>query len=256
MPSPFPGMNPFLEQSDTWEDFHNNYFARAQEQLSRLVGEGYYVKIEVRLYVHELPADERQYFGDADVRITGLRDETRPAPTTTTLVAPLRLQLQLSAVHVERQVRLEIRDRRDRHVVTALELLSPSNKSLGPDRDDYLRKRKQILRSNTHFLEIDLRRGGTRPPSPKLPLCDYYALVSRWQDRPDVDVWPIRLRERLPVIPVSRTPPDDDVPLDLQALLHQVYDATRYDKYVYGETPQPPLSPEDQAWAAQFIPQK
>jgi hypothetical protein len=38
MPSPFPGMNPYLEQSDTWPEFHGNFMYRAQELLNAQLG--------------------------------------------------------------------------------------------------------------------------------------------------------------------------------------------------------------------------
>ena len=34
MPSPFPGMNPFLEQDDVWHDFHATFLARAAHCLA------------------------------------------------------------------------------------------------------------------------------------------------------------------------------------------------------------------------------
>jgi hypothetical protein len=246
-------MNPYLEQEDTWEDFHQNFITRAQELLSGQVGPNYLVKIEVRLYLHELSAEERRYFGRADVGVT-----TPPPPGITGAAAAVvtaPLQLELPAVDVERQSFLEIRDRRNRRVVTVLELLSPTNKTAGSDRAAYLGKRRQLLAAPTHLVEIDLRRGGARPQPPDLPACAYYVLVSRYADRPKVDFWPIGLRERLPVVPIPLLPPDADVLLDLQALLDRVYDAANYGKYIYDETPQPPLSAADAAWARQFVPQ-
>src|SRR5206468_1077430 len=99
---------------------------------------------------------------------------------------------------------------------TAIELLSPSNKKPGADHHDYLGKRNQLLASSTHFVEIDLRRGGERPRPPDLPTSDYYVLVSRVEKRPVLDMWPIGLRDRLPVVPVPLSAPDPDVSLDLQ----------------------------------------
>ena len=70
MPSPFPGMNPYLEQPDTWEDFHTSFITHARDSLSPQVGANYLVKIEVRLYLRELAEEERRYFGRADVAVT------------------------------------------------------------------------------------------------------------------------------------------------------------------------------------------
>jgi Protein of unknown function (DUF4058) len=250
MPSPFPGMNPYLEQSDTWEDFHHDFITRAREMLSEQVGPNYLVKIEVRLYLHELSAEERRYFGRADVGITS-PTATKPAVAAPPAPAPMRLTLP--AVDVERRSSLEIRDRRNRRLVTVLELLSPTNKTPGADRNDYLAKRAEILASPTHLVEIDLGRGGERPRPPEIPPCDYYVLVSRADERPSLDVWPISLRDRLPPVPVPLAAPDPSVWLDLQAVLHRVYDAADYGKYIYGEAPQPALSPSDAAWAEQFV---
>jgi hypothetical protein len=252
MPSAFPGMTPFLEQSDTWEDFHTNFITRAQEMLSGQVGPNYFVKVEVRLYLHELSAEQRRYFGRADVGVTG-QPATGPSTKTVSVAAPM--ELVMANVEVERHSSLEIRDRRNRRVVTVIELLSPTNTTPGPDRDDYLRKRNILLIERIHFVEIDLRRGGARPGPPTLPPCDYYALVSRYEDRPKLGVWPLSLHDRLPIIPIPLSAPDPDVLMDLQAVLDRAYDAADYGKYIYGETPEPPLSEEQLAWAQPFIPQ-
>jgi Protein of unknown function (DUF4058) len=244
-------MNPFLEQSDAWEDFHSNFLTHAQEALSAQVGPNYVVKIEVRLLLHELSARERGFIGKADV---GVATTTKKEAANVTAATPAPIHLRLPAVEVEKHRSLEIRDRRNRRIVTAIELLSPSNKNPGPDRDDYLAKRRHLLASQTHFVEIDLRRGGSRPNLPELPRCDYYALVSRYEDRPGVGFWPIGLRDRLPVIPIPLSAPDADVLLDLKAVLDRAYDAPDYGKYIYQDTPEPPLSTDDMTWARQFIP--
>lgn len=255
MPSPFPGMNPYLEQSDTWEDFHTRFVAHAGDTLGALVGENYLVKVEVRLYIHELSEDERQFLGRGDVGIVSSAGP-RPGPVggAGTLAAPM--DLWLPAVDVHRERLLEIHDRRQRRVVTVIELLSPTNKNPGADYDAYLGKRRSLLASMTSLVEIDLRRGGARPTPPDLPACDYYALVSRYQDRPRVSLWPIRLREPLPTIPIPLADSDPPILFDTQALLHRVYDAAGYGKYIYQESPQPPLPPDDAAWAEQFLPRK
>jgi hypothetical protein len=59
----------------------------------------------------------------------------------------------------------------------------------------------------------------------------------------------LRLRERLPVIPIPLRAPDSDARLDLQEALHRLYDAAGYEDYIYSGAPQPPLHPDDAAWA-------
>jgi hypothetical protein len=158
-------------------------------------------------------------------------------------------------VDVERHSYLEIRDRENRQLVTVLELLSPSNKRPGRDRDQYEDKRNALLSGTANFVEIDLLRGGPRMPMQDLPACDYCVLVSRVKPRPIADCWPIRLRDPLPVIPVPLRPDDQDARLDLQAVLHRLYDAAGYEVYIYGGQPDPPLPAVDVAWARQLLPQ-
>jgi hypothetical protein len=252
MSSPFPGMNPYLEQNDVWEDFHANFITRAQEILSHQVGPNYLVKVEVRLILHELSAGERRFLGKADVGVAEVPGLSKTGMAVASASAPMHLRLP--AVEVERQASLEIRDRRNRRLVTVIELLSPSNKNPGPDRDDYLAKRRQVLAGPTHFVEIDLRRGGMRPDLPPLPPCDYYALVSRYEERPVIGFWPIGLRDPFPELPVPLSAPDPDVRLNLRRVVDLAYDGADYGKYIYQETPDPPLAAEDNAWATPFVP--
>jgi hypothetical protein len=242
-------MNPYLEQNDTWEDLHHNFMTRAREALSPRVGPNYIVKIEVRRYLHELPAEERSYRSRMDFVVN-------PGPIKLDSPAGgfvVQVQLEMPPVDIERHASLEIRDIHHRRLVTAVDLLSPSHKTFGAARDDYFGNRARLLAQRVNLVEIDLRRGGERPRPPELPPCDYYVLVARSRDWPRLDFWPIGLRDRLPVVPVPLAAPDADVPLDLQGVLDRAYDAADYGKYIYAETPEPPLSDEDAAWARSIL---
>lgn len=253
MPSPFPGMNPYLEQEDIWHDFHERFIPHIAEVIVPQVRPGYIVKIDEHIYIHERSAAEREFLGRADVSVARSDAPAPPRPGVGVLEAPAHGRLPV-AIDVERLSFVEIRDRRDRQVVTVIELLSPSNKRLGPDREQYIAKRRQLCASNVHLVEIDLLRGGPRLPLEDLPDCDYCILVSRAEERPRVGIWPSRLRERLPVIPIPLRAPDADARLDLQETLNRLYDAAGYEDYIYTGTPQPPLHPDDAAWARQFLP--
>jgi Protein of unknown function (DUF4058) len=139
-------------------------------------------------------------------------------------------------------------------VVTVIELLSPSNKRAGDDREQYLAKRRELLRSPAHLVEIDLLRGWTRMPQEGRPECDYSVMVSRAEKRRAAGFWPIHLRDRLPVIPVPLRSPDAAARVDLQEALHRAYDGSGYEHFIYLGEPEPSLSPKDAAWARQFIP--
>lgn len=97
-------------------------------------------------------------------------------------------------------------------------------------------------------------RGGPRLPIEDLPSCDYYAMVSRVEKRPSVNLWPIQLRDQLPTIPIPLRAPEADAHLNLQELLHHVYDAASYVDYLYLNLPRPPLDAEDADWARRLLP--
>src|SRR5215469_5082325 len=216
MPSPFPGMNPYLEQDDVWEDFHHNFLTWSQQALNHQLGPDYLARVETRVYIRELSENERRFFGRADVGVSTWLGQ-RSGTTVAEIGAPV--ELIFPEVDTARESWLEIRDRRDRRVICVIELLSPANKTGGPDREAYLAKRNGILASQAHLVEIDLRRGSQRPALPPLPDCDYYVFVSRYELRPRSGFWPISLREPLPTIPIPLAPPDHPVKLDLQEVL-------------------------------------
>lgn len=252
MPSPFPGMNPYLEQPDAWHDFHERFCPACSDVLVPQVRPDYVVKLDEHVYIHELPAEERRLLGRADVSVAEAT-EHRVAPTQAqTLEAPAYGRL-LPSVDIERLNYVEIRDRQTRKLVTVIELLSPSNKTPGGDRDQYVSKRWHLIYSGVNFVEIDLLRGGTRPPVEDLPECDYYVMVARPEQWPRVGLWPLRLRDHLPKIPIPLRAPDDDAQLDLKPLLERIYDASGYEDYIYLETPEPALTPEDGPWAAELL---
>lgn len=254
MPSQFPGMNPYLEQDDAWHDFHERFIPLAAERLGTQLFPDYILKIDEHIYVHELPAGERRFLGRADVAV-GPTGFSAPSNEAVGVVdAPTRVRIP--AVDIERLAFLEIRDRHSRELVTVVELLSPSNKRPGPDREQYLAKRGQLLASSVHLVEIDLLRGGQPMPAADRPDCDYSVLVSRYDERPSAQFWPIALRERLPVIGIPVRPPHHAASLDLQDAFQRVFDAAGYEYYIYESNPNPPLAPADAEWAAQFVPKR
>jgi hypothetical protein len=211
VPSPFPGMNPYFEQTDHWLDFHTEFLSALRRLLAPQVGPKYVVQLE---------------------------EHMRPE-------------------HDVEHVRfLDVRDRQGRELVTVIELLSPSNKRAGDDREAYLAKRRELLRSPAHLVEIDLLRGWTSMPQEGRPECDYSVMVSRAEKRRAADFWPIPLRDRLPVIPIPLRHPDAAARVDLQEVLHRAYDGPGYEHFIYNGEPEPNLSASDVAWARLFVPAK
>jgi hypothetical protein len=240
-------MDPYLEGS-LWTSVHVQLAAEIARQLAP----------QLRPRYLALPAERFVLEAPDDVAVTprGLYPavsviQVRPTSLDTdTALAPPPLQLETVIPESIAHVTIEIRDAANRQLVTAIEVLSPTNKR-GDGRTEYLTKRRHILISSAHLIEIDLLRQGPRVPMRQpLPAAPYFVLVGRAELRPLVDVWPVQLTDRLPVVPVPLLPADADVPLDLQAALTAVYDGLNYDLAVdYRQPPEIPLAPQEEAWA-------
>ncbi len=251
MPSPFPGMNPWLEQDALWHDFHQDYLTGMRAAIAQEVAPRYYVALEEHVYIHEPPEPVARFLGRPDLAIirTGAASvaasaAVMEAPVYTALPEPL---------DVVRESFIEIRDTENQYLVTVLELLSPSNKNAGYDRDAYIAKRRQYLLSDVNFIEIDLLRGGPRMPIEELTPCDYYVLVKRASERTRAGIWPIRLRDPLPPLAIPLRAPDPDARLDLQAVLHSVYDHAAYRHRIYRGMPKPKLLSDDAQWTEGMV---
>jgi hypothetical protein len=245
-------MNPFLEQAAHWRDFHIEFLTTVRRTLTPRLGPNYFVQVAEHVYLHDRAPGGRGFLGRANVSVA----HTRAAGhVTTDMGAPdAPLEVDLPEQDEERVRFLEVRDHRGRELVAVIELLSPSNKRPGEDREYYLAKRREILRSPAHLVEIDFLRGWLPMPVRDRPVCDYSVLVSRAERRPKAGFWAIPLRDRLPVIPVPLRAQDGDVRIDLQDVLNSAYDAAGYERVIYDEPPEPVLCPEDAQWAAQFRP--
>ncbi len=256
MPSPFPGMDPFLE-SQEWDDFHYSLNAAIRDALSPRLAPRYFVRVERRVYV-ESPGEADPLFRRPDVSVLWTGETaggTAVAAAPATSLEPFECELPIP--EERRETYLLIRRQETMEVVTVLETLSPSNKRPGGDgRREYLQKREEVLHSSSHLVELDLLRGGARlPMSSPLPPGDYYAIISRRQRWPRATVYRWTVRDRLPTIPIPLKGADPDVPLDLQAAFATVYDRARYDLSVNYEVDlQPPPRDEDAEWMRGLLP--
>jgi hypothetical protein len=247
-------MDPYIERS-YWNTFHSHLSVEIARQLGPKIRPKYVALTNERYVVDETEAID---LATADVYpdVSVLEVQSTGAVTAGGVIeAPL----QLATVVLESfpLVYVEIRDTKNRRLVTHLEMLSPTNKR-GAGRRKYLRKRQRLLNSSAHLMEIDLLREGRRVPMRKpLPSAPYFVFLSREQKRPITDVWPISLREPLPKVPVPLLEGDPDVVLDLQLAFTNVYDAVGYNLLIdYTKPPTVALPPEEAAWAAEIIKQQ
>lgn len=252
MPSPFPGMDPYLE-GYLWADVHTALANKIRQQLAPKIQPNYTVRLEVYLVQDNAPESEIGIlYPDVEVlRQTSALPVSTPSPPEqgTLLVTPAPLTLPLLPPIDVRITTVEIRDRANNTLVTSIEILSPVNKR-EPGITPYRQKRQRLYQSKVHLIEIDLLRRGTRPfAHPRLPAVPYLVTLTRAQAT-TVELWPIALQEKLPVIPVPLRPPDEDVPLDLATAVRDIYDEAFYNLSIdYNQAPPPPtLSDEEQQW--------
>ena len=249
--NPFPGMNPFFEQR--WRDAHSSLITYLRDALQDRLPPDLIVGAEeeiISIGPGESPATCRP---DVQVREPWTLKEpvateaaSKPPPTVAT--EPIRVFLDEA---IERW--LEIRDATSR-LITVLELLSPTNKRECVERDRYLRKRRRFIGGGVNLVEVDLVRQGVsvfpqtiRNVLERAHAC-YGVCVFRVARPGEQDVYPVRLRERLPCIRIPLRSTDADVVVDLQPLIDQCHERGRYHLLDYRLDPDPAFPPEEAAW--------
>lgn len=256
MPSPFPGMDPYLE-GHLWPDVHQALANKIRQQLMPHLKPRYVARLAVYVVEDVLPeAEVGLMYPDVEVLAArgGVLRESTPAPppvieaTAYPPDAPTPLTVPLPNLEV-RLVSIEVRDADFNQLVTSIEILSPINKR-EPGLTQYLHKRSRLHRAGVHVLEIDLLRRGARTLShSRLPNVPYrVSLIRAHSDF--AEVWPVRLQDRLPTVPIPLRDPDPDVLLALSPALAAIYDEAAYELSVdYSQPPPAPtLAAEDAAW--------
>lgn len=253
----FPGMDPYLEHPQVWPDVHARFIVYLSEHLLPLLRPRYVVAIESRVFV-EGPGLDHPIIPDASIQPT--RPEL-PRGAVAVLEADPMLEIDVAPLEIE-ETYITIRDRQaGQEIVTVIELVSPTNTYAGPGRISYVAKQTEVRRSTAHLVEIDLLRTGPhvlagpeRAARQQGPY-DYLVCVNRAIGlRGGFQLYPHRLRERLPRIRLPLAAPDPDLVLDLQAVLARTYEAGGYvERLAYTAPCVPPLSPEDQHWADGLI---
>ncbi len=259
MPTPFPGMDPFLEQANVWEEFHTRLIVAIADELGPRLRPRYRVSVEQRAYLKVDAPPE--LVGKPDVLVTippaqaAVPPPAMPAAMAATGALALVAELPMPDEVVERY--LEVRDVATSDVITVIELLSRSNKLAGDGRRQYERKRLAVLASATHLVEIDLLRGGVPMPM-RLPPgsgpADYRIVISRTWDRPRAEVYVFGLRDRIPDLVVPLAPGEAEPRVTLNDLVHAVYERAGFDLVVaYDAEMRPPADARDQAWIRQLV---
>ncbi len=254
MECPFPGMDPYLEHPALWPDVHNSLIAAIRDVISPAVTPRYYVAVESRAYM--MDSDDVVLIGRPDIAVIPRPPFSAKEPADSAAEADVAvLDVDVPMLDHVNETYLEVREAHTGIVTTILEILSPANKIHSEGRKQYESKRARVFESKTNLIEIDLLRDGE-------PLAvigakkrtHYRVLVSRSWRRPKAKLYTFGVRATIPAFPLPLLQGEDEVPVELNAILHALYDRARYDlRLDYTRPAVPPLSEADAAWARGLI---
>jgi len=256
MPSPFPGMDPWLERPALWPDVHDSLIMSLRRTLTPLLRPRYYVAVQQRTVMAVLPPEPGPMIPDLAVVETFAPFQNTAEPWAAVLDEPV--VVDLPAPVMIREDYLEVVEVADNRVVTVIEILSPSNKCAGKDRKKYAAKRNRIFQTDISLVEIDLLRDGEPMPFTFLQnnghLNHYRILVKRGERGRRAFLYPFNLRDPIPVVPLPLQPGDVEPPIRLSEVFKQTYEACGYDMRLnYHEPPEPPLSEDDMLWSKEIL---
>jgi hypothetical protein len=249
-------MDPYLEHPVLWPDVHNALIAELRNTLGPRLRPRYYVALEERTYLAE-PAG-LAFVSRPEVTVVGAPtsavSQTPLVETSLTgmsTCAPVIVELPLP--EPVRETCLEVRLAQTHAVIAVLELLSPANKRPGEGRQQYERKRLQVLATFTHLVAIDLLRGGAHMAMETRDqdvASHYHILISRAEHRPRAVLLPFTVRDPIPSFRLPLQPGDAEPVVDVNHILHLLYDRAGYDLRInYRAEADPPLAGEDAVWA-------
>jgi hypothetical protein len=223
MPSPFPGMDPFLESPDWFPDLHDGLIFLIKEALQTRLPSPYYARTRHRVWLdltYRPPVEP-----DVDIlRAATKKRRRRPGGREAGGVAVAEpITSKPVIVHVrpimgepieESYLVIHRRQGTDDTVVAVIEILSPSNKTPGEKgRALYVAKQQETIQTTVHLIEIDLLRAGAHATAVPLDLAiagagsfDYHVCVHRSDHPTDFFVYPVKLQEKLPAIAIPPWP--------------------------------------------------
>ena len=255
MRCPFPGMDPFLETSGVWEDFHRRFLDVAAEDLLTRLPEGYDARMNEYFQLVNVAGEEPDQKRYPDIAVTrgqGPGAPSKPAPSRAGMVEPVVLTRRITWDE-EAAAWLEIQAQGG-ELVTVVELLSPANKTAVGFRR-YVERREGFLARGVHLVEIDLLLRGRRLEFDlPLPEGDGYLYVTRGEKPTHTAVYRWPLEQPLPVTPIPLRAPDPDLDLDLARVFAVTYDRGRYERRMkYGSPELSGLDGERLSWVKSVL---
>ena len=260
MRSPFPGMDPYLEYPVFWSSFHTRLMVAIAESIEPQLSPHYYVEVD-RTYQSD-ESDGELLIGIPDAIVSSRQSDRAPPAVSSVEDGSVATQPRPETVEVPMPIDvkeryLEVRTMGTDDAIAVQSLRSPKNKRRGEGRTDYEKKRRLILGSEMHLVELDLLRGaepmtifGMRS------LSCYRILISRSQHRPKADLYGTTLQQPLPSFPIPLKSAESEpiVPLQYE-VFNRLYERARYGTRIDYQKPLPPpkLSQSDQQWVDQLL---
>ena len=223
MPSPLPGMDPYLEHPKLWPSFQHQLLACLYQVLLPGLVDRYRARVGTRTYTSEMAL------------FTSVVKED----------------------HSEEYI--EVRNRTDGRLVTLVEVVSPANKGTTAGRAAYLERRRDALAQRAGVVEIDLVLQGKPTLTfnrDGLPEYDYAVTVTRGSAPDRYEIYTTTLAKRLPKFKVPLAADDRDALLDLQAAFARAFDLGNFVAQVdYTTAPPPdvPLTDAHRAWLDEHL---
>ena len=224
MPSPFPGMDPYLEEESLWPTFQHQLVLCLYQVLLPGLVDRYRARICQRTYNTE------------QVLFTSVVREARSEDY------------------------LEIRQRLDGRLVTLVDVVSPENKLTSQGRAAYLAKREECKKSGANLIELDLVLRGQPTliySRDGLAECDYAVTVTRSTQPERYEIYKSTLQKRLPRFKMPLASDDRETVLDLQSTFSRCYDQGGFaNKIDYKNSPAVPLTADDTKWLDLWLKQQ
>ncbi len=249
MPSPFPGMDPFLEAR--WGGAHTTMIVHARRQLQSQLPEGLLADIE-EYFAIQIDDETRHY--RPDVAVVQTEGSSASQAGTAVLDAPEVAVPFIAIDEPETMHRIRINSIEDDRLVTSIEILSPSNKESELARERFRRKQINLLGGGANLVEIDLLISGgwtvfvrddRIPPDYRTP---YRICVVRADAPWAPEAYKAPLESRLPVIRIPLRKHDPDIHLDLQLLVDAAWEDGAYGRLDYSRAPCPRLPLKEESW--------
>ncbi len=253
MKSPFPGMDPYLEDPRYWRDFHDRFITYLAEAIQPLVLPKYAAMSQHRVY---LMPNEQVHVPDISILRTGHElPNGGGVAVATTADQPTIVDFAGESV---REPFVTIVDPSDENrIVTVIEILSPDNKRPGHGRLSYVRNRKEMWQAGANLVEIDLLQDGkptvrTAKPAPEGETPPYVVVVSRTEPT-QCERYAFTLRDRFPRISLPLDCGVPDVMLDLGLVFERCYATSPYGVILDRKQPiAGPASGLDRDWSLQM----